>query len=115
MSILACQVVSAPSAKKIRWIDCSVARVIEKQFFTRLPATKPESLGDAPKRTRGGEREVCGIESRAQTLEDAAFDLKAVNPNAKSTEDTRSSAELIDLIETKGREIQELLAQLRQL
>ena len=61
------------------------------------------------------EREIRDIDSKAQTIEDAAFDLKAVNPNAKTEEDTRTPAELIDLIETKGREVQKLLAKLKSL
>lgn len=76
---------------------------------------KPGKLEEAKKLITACEREIREIESKAQTLEDAAFDLKAVNPNAKSTEDTRSSAELMDLIETKGREVQELLGTLRTL
>ena len=76
---------------------------------------KPEKLEEAKKLITTCEREIREIESKAQSIEDAAFDLKAVNPNAKSTEDTRSSAELIDLIETKGREVQELLARLKTL
>lgn len=35
------------------------------------------------------------------------YDLKAVNPNAKSDEDTRTPEELLDLIEAKGREVAE--------
>ncbi|MCJ7504502.1 MAG: SAM-dependent methyltransferase, partial [Acidobacteriia bacterium] len=41
------------------------------------------------------------------------FDLKAVNPHAKSQEDTRTPEELLDLIEAKGREVAEALAPLR--
>lgn len=76
---------------------------------------KPGKLEEVKKLITACEREIREIESKAQTLEDAAFDLKAVNPNAKSTEDTRSSAELMDLIETKGREVLELLGTLRTL
>ena len=43
------------------------------------------------------------------------YDLKAVNPNAKSAEDTRTPAELLDLIEAKGREVAEALAEVRRL
>jgi type I restriction enzyme M protein len=42
------------------------------------------------------------------------YDLKAVNPNAKSNEDTRTPEELLDFIEAKGREIAEALAALRK-
>jgi len=43
------------------------------------------------------------------------YDLKAVNPNARTTEDMRTPDELLDLIEAKGREIAEALALLRSL
>jgi hypothetical protein len=38
---------------------------------------------------------------------------KAVNPNRKSTEDTRTPEELLDIIEAKGREIDVAIAELR--
>jgi type I restriction enzyme M protein len=49
------------------------------------------------------------------SIEARNFDLKAVNPNAKSEADTRTPAELIDLIEAKGLEISSALAELRRL
>jgi len=48
-----------------------------------------------------------------QEIEAKTYDLKAVNPNAKSNEDTRTPEELLDLIEAKGREIAEALNGLR--
>ena len=48
-----------------------------------------------------------------KAIEEKNYDLKAVNPNAKSTEDTRTPEELLDLIEAKGREVAEALAALR--
>jgi type I restriction enzyme M protein len=51
--------------------------------------------------------------SRAE-IEARGYDLKAVNPNAKSTEDLRSPEELLDIIEQKGSEVREALARLRQ-
>ena len=41
------------------------------------------------------------------------YDLKAVNPNAKSTEDTRTPEELLDFIEAKGKEVAEAVNTLR--
>ncbi|MEK6601191.1 MAG: N-6 DNA methylase, partial [Candidatus Binatota bacterium] len=46
-------------------------------------------------------------------IEAKNYDLKAVNPNARSNEDTRTPEELLDLIEVKGREVAEALALLR--
>ena len=46
-------------------------------------------------------------------IEEKNYDLKAVNPHAKSEEDTRTPEELLDLIEQKGREVFEALKTLR--
>ncbi|MBZ5529773.1 MAG: N-6 DNA methylase, partial [Acidobacteriia bacterium] len=42
-----------------------------------------------------------------EEIEARNFDLKAVNPYAKTDEDTRTPEELLDLIEAKGREVAE--------
>ncbi len=60
-------------------------------------------------------REAQELSSRATDIENAVYDLKAVNPNAKSHEDTRTPNELLGLIEAKGREVAEAVAELRRL
>ncbi len=47
-------------------------------------------------------------------IEARGYDLKAVNPNAKSSVDLRTPDELLDIIEQKGQEVREALARLRQ-
>ena len=51
--------------------------------------------------------------AKAKEIEDAVYDLKAVNPNKKPKVDTRTPEELLDIIEAKGKEIDEALAVLR--
>jgi len=68
-------------------------------FFTALP-------------TRAATPRSWTVE-RAE-IEARGYDLKAVNPNAVRDEDTRTPAELLDLIELKGHDIAEALAVLRQ-
>ena len=46
--------------------------------------------------------------SRAE-IEARNYDLKATNPNAVSTQDTRTPAELLDVIVAKGREVDDAL------
>jgi len=58
------------------------------------------------------EREWSG---KAQALEDAVFDLKAVNPNVKIEEDKRTPSEIIAAIEARGSEIGAALASLKLL
>jgi type I restriction enzyme M protein len=48
-----------------------------------------------------------------EELEARKLDLKAVNPNRKSNEDTRTPEELLDIIDAKGREIDAAVAELR--
>lgn len=48
-----------------------------------------------------------------EEIEAKNYDLKAVNPHAKTESDTRTPEELLDVIELKGREVQEALATLR--
>jgi type I restriction enzyme M protein len=48
-----------------------------------------------------------------EKVEENHYDLKAVNPNAKNNEDTRTPEELLDIIEAKGKEVADALATLR--
>jgi type I restriction enzyme M protein len=48
-------------------------------------------------------------------IEARGYDLKAVNPHAKSVEDTRTPEELLDVIEARGREVAAAIAELRAL
>lgn len=57
--------------------------------------------------------EARDLNSKAQAIEDAVYDLKAVNPNAKSAGDARTPEELIAFIEAKGREVTQALADLK--
>jgi len=50
-----------------------------------------------------------------QVIEERNYDLKAVNPRAKREEDLRTPEELMDIIEAKGREVAEAIAELRRL
>lgn len=61
------------------------------------------------------DRAIRHAAAKAQTIEDAIYDIKAVNPNAKVETDSRSSAELLQIIETKGAEVFAALARLKAL
>jgi len=58
-------------------------------------------------------REARELGNRAKEIEDAVYDLKAVNPHRKPEVDTRTPEELLQIIEEKGREISAALAFLR--
>ena len=61
-----------------------------------------------------GESENSWTVSR-QEIEAKNYDLKAVNPNRVEEVDNRTPEELLDIIEQKGKEIQDALADLRRL
>lgn len=58
-------------------------------------------------------REARDLASKVKEIEDAVYDLKAVNPNRKQEVDLRTPEELLDIIEAKGKEVAEALAVLR--
>ena len=58
-------------------------------------------------------REARDAAAKAQAIEDAVYDLKAVNPNRKADSDARTPAELLELIEVRGRDVATALAALR--
>ncbi len=54
------------------------------------------------------------LNAKAQAIEDAVYDLRAVNPNAKNDEDARTAEQLIALIRKKGQEIENALTELER-
>lgn len=58
-------------------------------------------------------KEAGDLKKKATATENAAYDLKAANPNKQPEIDTRTPEELLDIIEAKGREINEALKPLR--
>jgi type I restriction enzyme M protein len=72
-----------------------------------------ETVEALEEQIKGTGKEARELGRRAQAIEDAVYDLKAVNPNAQIEEDTRTPEELIALIAAKGREVAEALAVLR--
>lgn len=58
-------------------------------------------------------RESRDFAAKAKEIEDAVYDLKAVNPHKRAVVDTRTPEELITLIEEKGLEVANALAALR--
>src|SRR5438128_6235041 len=53
--------------------------------------------------------------AKGEAIEDAAYDLKAVNPNRASEQDTRTPTQLLDFIADKGRDADAALGRLRKL
>jgi type I restriction enzyme M protein len=87
-----------------------------KERVKELKKAKPqdaEALVAADEQVRGLTKESREAAAKAKEIEDAVYDLKAVNPHRKPVLDTRTPEELLDLIEAKGHVIAEAIALLR--
>ncbi|MDP2895062.1 MAG: N-6 DNA methylase [bacterium] len=72
------------------------------------------AIEEAEAKAAGLARESRDLAAKAKEIEDAVYDLKAVNPHKKPVVDTRTPEELMDIIEAKGREVALALAVLRR-
>ncbi len=90
-----------------------------KERLAALKKPKPRDRDEAAIEEADGKIKVLTKEAReqaakAEDIENAVYDLKAVNPHKKPVVDTRTPDELLDIIEARGREISEFLAVLRK-
>ena len=97
-----------PETQSVWYYDLSEVKVTKRQplrlahfdeFFELLPSRADSARS--------------WTVSRAD-IEGRNYDLKAVNPNRAPAVDTRTPAELLDIIEAKGREVTDALAALRR-
>ena len=89
-----------------------------KDRLGELKKAKPRdetAVADAEGSVTGFLKAAREATNKADDIENAVYDLKAVNPNRKAEVDHRTPAELLDLIEVKGREIATALSALRAL
>jgi type I restriction enzyme M protein len=86
------------------------------QRVTDLKKATPrneQAIEEAEAEVKELTRESRELVAKAKEIEDAVYDLKAVNPNKKVVVDTRTPEELMNIIEAKGREIADALSALR--
>ncbi len=101
-----------------KFIELSAqAKVLEDDFREQRKTKKlsEEKLAALEQKWKAVDRETREALAKAETIENAAFDLKAVNPNRVSKEDKRTPIQLLDFITAKGQEADAALKALRQL
>jgi type I restriction enzyme M protein len=87
-----------------------------RERVTELKKAAPrdeQAVTEAETQITESARAAREFNGQAEEIENAVYDMKAVNPHAKNDEDTRTPEELLDLIEAKGKEVAEALAVLR--
>ncbi len=91
----------------------------EAQWNEQLKALKKakprdeQAIAEAEAKVKVLKAEARALANDAKRIEDAVYDLKAVNPHKRPVVDTRTPEELMDIIEAKGQEVAEALAVLR--
>lgn len=95
----------------------ALAKKREAELRERRRTKSPDaaSIEALETQRRSAERDARESLAKAEAIEDAAYDIKAVNPNRADDEDKRSPAELLDFIDRKGREADAALSRLRVL
>ena len=89
-----------------------------KERLKELKKAKPkdeQAIEEAEAKVKALTRESKSLANKAKEIENAVYDLKAVNPNKKPVIDTRTPEELLGIIEAKGREVADALAVLRNI
>ena len=98
--------------------EAAKAEVVSlKEKLKALKATNPKDKKIESLETKIGEQEKAARDSQAKAdaIDVAVFDLKAVNPNAVVKIDTRSPNEVIQSIEVQGLIVARALKTLREL
>jgi type I restriction enzyme M protein len=88
-----------------------------KERLKELKKAKPkdeQAIEEAEAKVKALTRESKFLANKAKEIENAVYDLKAVNPNKKPAIDTRTPEELLGIIENKGKEVAEALAFFRK-
>lgn len=112
------KLVAAAQSKPLR--DQATAKAQEAAHWsaraTQLKKARPldpDAIAEVEAKAKELMRESRELAATAQEIGNAVYDLKAVNPNKRIVVDTRTPEEIIELIESKGREVAEHLSTLR--
>ena len=114
---------AAEKAKALRQkaqLPSMEASRLDEQLVAMRKAAKTDaglstSIADIEERLVAKRGEAKRLVDRAQRVEEAVYDLKAVNPNAPEAGDERAPDELLDEIEAAGERVASALDQLRAL
>ena len=93
------------------------AKALEDEWRERrkAKAVNESALAAREEKWKAVEREARESLAKGEAIEDAVYDLKAVNPNRASEQDTRTPTQLLDFITDKGREADAALSKLQAL
>ena len=107
------QTAAAPFRKEAEKFREKVAGLKKKRSDQKKAKAGPHKIEALDLQIKEATKAGREADKRAEALEVAVYDLKAVNPNASSNQDTRTPSELLDIIAAEGEVINKALARLR--
>ena len=104
---------SEPFKQKVRQLENEIYETREKvkQLKLQLPQNK-EQISGLLEKISVLESQARDNRVKAESIENAIYDIKAVNPNAQDLSDKRTPRELIDFINDKSKEVESALVRL---
>jgi type I restriction enzyme M protein len=105
---------SEPFKQKARELENEAYKEKErlKQLKLKLPLDK-DAISELQTKIAELDSQTRENRNKAETIENAIYDIKAVNPNTKDTTDKRTPAELLEFIAGKSKEVQIALDRLK--
>lgn len=105
----------APLLEQANGIKAEVVTLKERLKRLKKAAALDQALDALDAQIRGQEKAARDLETQADAIDAAVFDLKAVNPNAVAVVDDRTPAQIIQNIQDQGRIVSEALVKLNAL
>lgn len=105
----------APLVEQASGIKAEVVTLKERLKRLRKDAAPPAELDALEATIREQEKAARDLETQADAIDAAVFDLKAVNPNAVAVVDDRTPSQIIQSIQEQGRVVAEALVRLNAL
>lgn len=105
----------APHLAEVERRKAEAVALKDKLAALRKANANDEELASCRDALSVAEKAARESQSKADVIDAAVYDLKAVNPRARVERDTRTPAQIIESIANYGRTVESALARLREL
>ena len=105
----------APHLEEVEKCKIEAVSLKEKLTALRKSGANEKAMTECRESIAVAEKAARDAQAKADAIDAAVYDLKAVNPRARVERDTRTPAEIIDSIAGHGRTVEAALARLRRM
>lgn len=104
-----------PHLAEVEWLKNEAVALKDKIAALKKATDSDTELAKCRELLAAAERAARDAQIKADAIDAATFDLKAVNPRARVERDTRTPGEILDAIAGHGRTVESALNRLRAL